>query len=363
MHWVRRVGSLLAVVGVLGLGLVTACGSAEDDPAAGGPDDTGGEPVEANATGLPDDFVQAVLFSSGDELVALAPRGAADPTTTEAPSDDEGTSAPAPEIVAYRSSDAETWTEQGVVTGLDFGGDEFVTGGAGDPDTLLLVGGTFSGSGADGTPMALTSADGLDWRRVADDDLPEVTGLSAVTVDGAGAGFLAAGASSDREPVVLRTDDGASWSTAAVSGLEVVDGSEEVDAMATTGDAFVAFGLTECDDCSDDDVAVAWVSPDGADWATADLGPLADALDQPNSDLVPTVVGTPAGFVAIVAASDSGDPPGAWVSADGTQWREGPPLDVPDDAEYLGAAALGDEAVVLFAVDGAPALRLISATG
>lgn len=359
----RRVRSGVVAVGVACALVAGACGSSDDgssDVESGGP-----STIDTTSTegGLPADFVSAALLSAGDEVIGLAPRGAGDATADEPPAD-----APL-EIVAYRSPDGESWSEEGVVSGLEFSADELVSGGAGDPDTLLLVGADFAGASSVGpggrVPIALVSPDGLDWQRVDDEQLAVVKEVTAVTVDRDGSGFLAVGTGSDADavPTLVASDDGREWSPVATTGLEVEDGSEDVGALAASAGGVVAFGLTECDDCSDDAVAVGWTSPDGVDWSIADLGPLADALDEPNTDLVPTVVGTPTGLVAIVEGGSTGAASTAWLSDDGTEWHEGPDLDVPDNADLLSAAALGDDVIALFAIDDTPELRRISPSG
>ena len=360
-----------ALVGVVALVALTACGSdGATTSATTGADDrqaastsTSSTPDETGTPGLPADFVSAALFSAGDEVVALAPRGAGDPDADQGSEDDGGAAADL-EIVAYRSSDGETWSEEGVVSGLDLTGDEFVSGGAGDADTLVLVGADFveaSSSGPGGrAPLALTSPDGLEWERVADDQLTAVRELSAITVDVDSSGFLAVGENPEAIPQLVATDDGDSWGAVDATGLEVADGSETVMALGASDDAYVAFGLSECDGCSDDEVAVAWRSDDGTDWAEVELGAMADALDEPNTDLFPALVGTSSGFVALVEASGSGVTT-AWVSTDGSDWSE-VALDLPDGAELRGAAALGDEALVLFAADGEPVLVSVDPT-
>lgn len=373
----RRVGSVpvrsVVAVGVaaLLLAVAAACGSSDDassDVESGGTSTTEAADGDGSTTtdGLPADFVTAALLSAGDELVGLAPRGAGDPTTTVPPDDGVVESL---EIVAYRSADAESWSEEGLVSGLEFSADELISGGDGDGDTLLLVGASFAGGSSAGpggrVPLALTSSDGLEWERVDEEQLIAVREMTAVTVDSDGSGFLAVGTGSDADEVatLVASDDGRSWREVDATGLEVEDGSEDVGALAASEGGYVAFGLTECDDCSDDAVAVGWTSPDGADWSIADLGPLGEALDEPNTDLLPTVVGTPAGIVAIVEAGSTDDPSTVWLSDDGTEWREGPALDVPDNADFLSAAALGDEVIALFAIDDKPEVRRISASG
>lgn len=357
----------MVLAGVVATAGLTACGSDAVTTSA----TTGGDDGQATSTsvssapdgpgtsGLPADFVSAALFSAGDEVVALAPRGAGDPG-----SQDEGAAASDLEIVAYRSRDGQTWSEEGVASGLDLTGDEFVSGGAGDADTLVLVGADFveaSSSGPGGrAPLALRSHDGLEWERVADAELAAVRELSAVTVDADRSGLLAVGEGAAATPQLIATDDGASWEVVDATGLEVADGSETVMALGASDDAYLAFGLSECDTCSDDAVAVAWRSDDGTAWAEVELGALADALDEPNTDLFPALVGTSSGFVAVVEASSSGATT-AWASTDGSDWSE-VALDLPDGAELRSVAALGDEALVLFADDDEPLLVRVDPT-
>ncbi len=358
-----------ALVGAVTLVVIAACGSdGATTSATTGADDgqataTSSTPDEPGTTGLPADFVSAALFSTGDEVVALAPRGAGDPGAGEGSEEDGGAGADL-EIVAYRSSDGETWSQEGVVSGLDLTGDEFVSGGAGDADTLLLVGANFveaSSSGPGGrTPLVLASPDGVVWERVADDELAALREVSAITVDADRSGFLAVGPGAEETPQLVATDDGASWDVVDAAGLEVSDGSETVLALGASDDAYLAFGLSECDGCSDDAVAVAWRSDDGTDWADVGLGALAEALDEPNTDLVPVLAGTSSGFVAVVSGGSPGDTT-AWVSSDGTDWSEAA-LDLPQDAEFRGVAALGDEALVLFAAGDEPLLRRVDPT-
>lgn len=357
-----------ALAGAVTLVVLAACGSdgATTSATTGAGDEQAtstspsSRPDDPGTTGLPADFVSAALFSAGDEVVALAPRGAGDPDAGQGSEDAVADL----EIVAYRSRDGETWSEEGVVSGLDLTGDEFVSGGAGDADTLVLVGADFveaSSSGPGGrAPLALTSPDGVVWGRVADDELAALREVSAVTVDVDRSGFLAVGEGTEATPQLVATDDGASWDAVDATGLEVADGSETVLALGASADAYLAFGLSECDGCSDDAVAVAWRSDDGTEWAEVGLGALAEALDEPNTDLVPVLTGTSSGFVALVDGGPSGDT-SAWVSAEGSEWSE-VALDLPDGATLRSVAALGDEVLVLFAVDDEPLLVRIDPT-
>jgi len=64
---------------------------------------------------------------------------------------------------------------------------------------------------------------------------------------------------------------------------------------------------------------------------------------------------------ASTAFYDAGSPSATAARTTPSRW-EGPFLDVHDNADFLGAAALGDEGIVLFAVDDEPVLRRISAS-
>jgi hypothetical protein len=347
---------VLVLAGVMGVAGLAACGSGDGGPdvESGGGGDTTTPEAGGAVEGLPPQLANSQLLSAGDELVGLGP------ADIDAPDDTSGSP---PELAIYRSTDTESWSASGPVTGIDFTGDASISAGTGDADGLVLVGVDFvpgSSSGPGGrTPLALTSDSGLAWDQVDEEGLAPAAALTAVSVDRDGSGFVAAGETRDRVPVLVASDDGSAWQEVETTGLEVADGSETVLALGATTEGFVAFGLTECDGCSDDLVAVGWTSIDGNAWRQVDLGPLGEALDQPNSDEIPLLVGTPSGLLAIVRGGSTAGLPALWVSEDGSTWTEGPALDVPDGAEFHTAAALGDDAVLLFAVGDEPLLQRI----
>ena len=152
--------------------------------------------------------------------------------------------------------------------------------------------------------LAWTSADGLRWTPVANQDAFDGAGMNAVAR--LGGTYVAAGTSaghaafwtSPTGTTWSRGRDGGSWSP--IAGLAAGFG------------AVVAVGMAR-EDGTGAPVVAAWRSADGRSWAVA-------SVDRALDGQVFDVAATPAGFLATGPSGGEGCVGGIWASTDGASW-------------------------------------------
>jgi molecular chaperone DnaK len=232
--------------------------------------------------------------------------------------------------------DAAVWTSSDGFAWTRVAHDEAVFGGTGDQEMesvaaagsgLVAVG--WDGSGGDQDAAVWTSFDGLTWTRVAHDEA--VFGgeddqlMWAVTANNLG--LVAVGddwSGFDRDAAVWTSADGVAWSR-VLDEEAVFSGSrwQTMESVAAVDSGLVAVG----DDASggDQDAAV-WTSPDGLTWSRV---PHDEAVfGGANWQTMRSVVATSSGLVAV--GHDNWDA-AVWISPDAVTWAR-----VPHDEDIFG---------------------------
>ena len=212
---------------------------------------------------------------------------------------------------------------------------------------VIVAGGSDDAAGTNDAAVWL-SADGVDWKRVADDSLGGAGDQRIIRVKNTAAGLLATGvdtAGGDADAAVwISTDEGRSWDrvpdpAGALGGV----GDQRIERVVDA-DPIVAVGAEETPEGSD---AAVWVSADGLSWQRVpdDAGVLGGPGDQQMNDA------SRAGDSILAVGSDASgeDREGAvWVSTDGLEWSR------LGEAESVFGGA-GDQTLTRIAVPEEPA--------
>jgi hypothetical protein len=257
-------------------------------------------PTDGIDVGEPGTTVRAVdlLASSDDELLALGHQEelVADVVPTVFP-------------VAWRSTDGDEWAQLDV-TGLESGSDEVtVTAVVADPDGGWLAGGEVD----DGNQTTLTlwsSEDGEAW------DVVDSPGLDHTDTEEEGEELVSLAILGDTTLVVrkatgldderlsiLRSTDGGDFDELEPGGLDALDlpNSDILPTVASVGDQFVMFASTPVDEEFGERTPTLFVSGDGEDWAAVPL----DGPTLPDPFFVQAITGTEAGAVAVAEGEDA----------------------------------------------------------
>jgi hypothetical protein len=223
------------------------------------------------------------------------------------------------DAAVWTSADGLAWSRVPHDEGL-FGGPDhqFITGVVAGGPGLIAVGSDRAGGDTDGAVW--TSADGITWMRIQDEDLGGEWDQSLVAICAGGPGFVVVGeafGSEGLDAAVWTSPDGLSWDRvphdAAIFGGP---GNQAMSAVAPGGPGLIAGGYDDAT-ASDMDAAV-WTSPDGLLWARIphDEVTFGGSGDQWVAGLA--VLGD-----EIVAAGGGAAPGGAaavWTSPDGALW-------------------------------------------
>ena len=178
-----------------------------------------------------------------------------------------------------------------------------------------------------------TSADGLAWRRVAED--PGAAGNRVLSIASGRAGLVAVGSKGSEGDVTgsvaWTSPDGTAWSR--VEDDAVLSGAGFA-AVASADGGFVAVGSD-----LEQRVAMSWVSPDGREWQPA---PAQATLDNHGLKIRMTdVVVDDHRFVAVgnyLFGTQYGNAT-SWTSDDGLAWTRAPGSPALNQGEMLAVAA------------------------
>jgi hypothetical protein len=204
--------------------------------------------------------------------------------------------------------------------------DLFCAGGSG---TVATDGATFviAGTGAGDQPFLWSSQDGLTWTNT-----PIAAEIAPVAVVWTGSEFLAL-ARGQSGFVALTSPSGVDWSSAPASGLP----------EGGLPRLFVLSGRTVALLPAADRSLVAYERQADGSWQTAATTGL-----QASADDVTTATSTSGlGFVFLSTTAAGGT---VLASADGLAWHTVP---TPKATRFVGAAAFGDRAVLVGAIDAA----------
>lgn len=265
--------------------------------------------------------------------------------------------------------DAAVWTSPDGLSWSRVQPDESVFGGDGDQAMWAVTAGGpgviavgLDGSGGDSDAAAWTSPDGVEWSRVAHDEV--VFGGTgdqwAVDVVAGVLGVIAVG--SDRtagygDAAVWRSDDGSSW--VRVPNQDEVFGAFGDEAMwgvALGGPGVVAVGWAWYS--MEQYRAAVWTSPDGVTWTQVPDGPMLRG-SVPKAAFMHAVASSDAGFVAVGNESSLGleSDPAVWTSPDGVIWTRfadpGGKLADPG-AQGMAAVVIGPDGMVAVGWQGVP---------
>ena len=208
-------------------------------------------------------------------------------------------------------------------------------------------------------PIAWRSTDGDTWEEFDPVGLDYGTSLvtfTALTRDGDG-GFLAGGEVDDGDQTQLllwSSRDGRSWDDVGAQGLDHPDDEEvgeHLVGLAVVGDTQLA--VREATGLDDSTLSLLRSTDDGE---FEELDPTGlDALDLPNSDIIPTVAAVGDSFamfasVPVEPGNDFGErTPTVFTSTDGEDWTatalDGPTLPDPFFVQAITGAADGAVAV------------------
>jgi hypothetical protein len=203
-----------------------------------------------------------------------------------------------------------------------FGGDADMSSVTAGGPGLVAVGPEF----LEGPAAVWTSADGLTWSRVPDDD--EVFGGAGIRdVTAGGPGLVAVGSFADeaagvaQRAAVWTSVDGLTWSRVPHDEAMFGGGDEQrMTAVAVGGPGLVAVGWFANEGLYDQGTAV-WTSVDGRTWSRV---PYDEAVWGYGN--VTSVVPVDSGLVAVGA--DYGPSLGrggrVWTSPDGITWSRAP---------------------------------------
>jgi hypothetical protein len=222
-----------------------------------------------------------------------------------------------PTLVSTSSSDGLHWSAP---RSIDVSGfrDQVDIGEVAEGPAGLLAVGRYPADTCGGPPVIAGlwhSADGTTWRAVA---LPrDMVRGHVETLDGGSAGYIATGKQNDgKTPGIRLSQNATTWRALALpkppSGTLVVNGATSFAGGLVVAGAVL--GPEGCGGASSIHPAV-WWSADGSSWARESLPGASTAADASlsihrlNDD-------------EIVAVSQAGDTPDAWVSTDGRTWNE-----------------------------------------
>ena len=275
----------------------------------------------------------AILVVAGVVVVAGGNSGnvVTDPATTSLRPADAASSAGSAEPGPYRWSRVPH--DEAVFGGADEQWMNSVT--AGGPG-LVAVGSV--GTEWDLDAAVWTSADGLTWSRVPNDEAvfggPSFQWMSSVTAGGPGlvaVGWTGNKWDEDADAAVWTSGDGITWSR--VPHEESVFGGAEMTGVTAGGPGLVAVGEVESGG------AAVWTSVDGISWSRV---PHDEAVFGGAEEMSGVTVGGP-GLVAVGSAAGritvhegevDWEPLAAvWTSVDGVTWSR-----VPHDEAVFGGA-------------------------
>lgn len=180
--------------------------------------------------------------------------------------------------------------------------------------------------------VILTSADGVTWSRLAEDDPALNLGailMYGVTDGGPGIVAVGMGCEDDLEgcvpyPTVWTSADGSSWDRSAADPDVFGDRGALLDVVATEHGLIAAGGFYTTEGETELIQPTVWLSPDGIEWEQVWQGEAYDFTTAPvitgfqalAADAIGTVVGVGP------AVNDQGDFVGAiWTSTNGREWE------------------------------------------
>ena len=198
---------------------------------------------------------------------------------------------------------------------------------AGGQGSIATDGQTFviAGTGAGDQPFLWSSLDGLTWT-----NRPIAAEIAPVTAIWTGKEFLVL-ARGQAGFVALTSPDGASWSSAAASGLP--DGG--------LPRVFVLSGRTVALIAAADGSLVAYVRQSDGSWQSAATTGLEASAD----DITTTTSTNGLGLVFLSTTAAGGT---VLASADGLAWHT---VQTPQATRFIGAAVVGDRAILVGALD------------
>ena len=266
-------------------------------------------------------------------------------------------------------SDAAVWTSSDGVSWTRIPHDEATLGGDGEQAMLaVVVGGPgfvtvgSDASGGDGDIAVWTSPDGVTWTRVPPD--PAIFGGDgdqwAADVAAGDLGVIAVGSdfrSGYGDAAVWTSADGLAW-TRIANDDEVLGGpgAEYMWSVTTGGPGVVAVGSAWFG--IDQYRAATWTSPDGATWTRTPEDP---ALTGSNgkATFMFGVAASSAGVVAVGYESTLGldADPAVWTSPDGVTWsRFADPAGnlARSGVQAMAAVAVSPDGLVAVGRDGQP---------
>jgi hypothetical protein len=211
--------------------------------------------------------------------------------------------------VAWTSPDGLNWSIHSMgTTGFTF--PVSVTTGANG--TVVAVG--RSGN----LPVAWTSTDGVAWQEhpaplLESSDVAERMTTVVTTAHGYLAGGSVGPELFDRHARFWTSADGTDWKS--VADDPVAFANAEVRAITTLGDGFVAVGVVGT--AQHPSGAVAWTSPDYATWTRVDDPSFVDGI-------AVAVVPAPFGGLVVVGSDVARHEATAWTSPDGRHWTRAP---------------------------------------
>ena len=220
-----------------------------------------------------------------------------------------------PTLVSSSSLDGLHWSAAGNIDVSGFPDQVDIAQIVEGPSGLLAVG-RFPADTCGGPPVVAglwRSTDGTTWRAVP---LPRNMVRGHVeSIDGGSAGYIATGKQSDQKTAgIWLSQDGTTWRALAnpkpSSGTLVVNG-----ATSFAGGLVIAGAVLGEDGCGGPGSIhpAVWWSADGSSWTRETLPQAATAGDASLSI-------HRLNDHEIVAVSQTGDTPDAWVSADGKTW-------------------------------------------
>ena len=248
---------------------------------------------------------------------------------------------------AWRSTDGETWQRAPDGPELSEDSEVRMATAAAVADRGFVAGGWAGPLGGPVSARFWASADGLAWRRVADD--PGDAGNRVLSIASGPAGLVAVGskgpAGDVTGSVAWTSPDGAAWSRAEE---DAVLSSAGFAAVASADGGFVAVGSG-----LEERAAMSWVSPDGSVWKPS---PAQATLDNHKLKIRMTDVVADDHRLVSVGNYLLGTQYGSatsWTSGDGLAWTRAPESPPLNQGEMLAVArsASGYVAVGTF---GAP---------
>ena len=248
--------------------------------------------------------------------------------------------------MAWTTRDGAAWEAHEVaILGTDGTAERMTTVAAGA--TGFVAGGSVGPELAERHARFWTSADGVIWQPVSDDNTAfadaEVRSITAF-----GAGFVAVGVLGTAQEltgsIAWVSVDGSAWERIDSPAL---DGGKAVSVVAAPGGGLVAVGTTV-----ERKEAVAWTSTDGRKWTRA---PTEKSRIYPGyaenaggyiqmTDV--TVVGEELLGVGIFQGLQRGTAT-SWISTDGVHWQQAVAAPVQQQGEFYAVTAGGPGAIVV----------------